>query len=128
MMTTLAGRVALVTGSSRGIGAGIARLFAEQGAAVAVHGRDADAVARVRGEIERASGHAIGVTGDVTRFADVETMRRTVEESLGPIDIYVANAGASLTPPHLPVEEIDEAGWHATVDVNLTSTFLGLKS
>jgi len=127
-MSALAGRVALVTGSSRGIGAAIARLFAREGAAVAVHGRDAAAAAAVRAAIERDGGRAVDVTADVTRFDEIERMRERVEASLGPIDVLVANAGASLTPPHLPVEQLDEAGWRASVDANLTATFLTLKS
>src|SRR5262245_22028282 len=71
----LAGRVALVTGSSRGIGAAIARAFARQGARVVVQGRDRDALARVRDEIVRAGGQAIDQVADVTRFEDIEAMR-----------------------------------------------------
>ena len=124
----LVGRVALVTGSSRGIGAAIARLFARQGAHVAVHGRDTEAVAAVRSNIEKAGGRAIGVAGDVTRWSDVEAIRTQVEQQLGPVDILVANAGASLTSPRLSVEEITEEGWRASVDTNLTATFLCIKS
>ena len=97
---SLAGKVALVTGSSRGIGAAIARRFARHGARVAVHGRDLAALAAVQGEIER---------------------------ELGPIDILVANAGGSPIAPG-PVEEISEEGWRASVDANLTATFLCIKS
>jgi 3-oxoacyl-[acyl-carrier protein] reductase len=128
MAHLLDGRVALITGSSRGIGAAIARTLALHGAAVAVHGRDSAAVARVRSEIEQAGGRAAGVTADVTSFDEIEAMRRSVEGALGPIDILVANAGASLTRPHLPVEEIDLEGWRASVDANLTATFLSIKS
>lgn len=127
MTARLEGRVALVTGSSRGIGAAIARAFAAEGARVAVHGRDAAALSAVRGEIERAGGRAIQVTGDVTRFADVERMRAEIEGALGPVDVLVANAGGSLTPP-APLEEIGEEAWRATVEGNLTATFLTLKS
>ena len=127
-MNALEGRVALVTGSSRGIGAAIARLFAHHGAAVAVHGRDVDALSAVRADIERAGGRAIQVVADVTRFADVDAMRQQVECEFGPIDVLVANAGASLTSPHLPIEEIPEDGWRATLDANLTATFLTVKS
>ncbi|MFL5578525.1 MAG: SDR family NAD(P)-dependent oxidoreductase [Gemmatimonadaceae bacterium] len=126
-MSALRGKVALVTGSSRGIGAAIARLFAAHGASVAVHGRDAAALAAVRSDIEGAGGRAIKVTGDVTRFADVEAMRREVEGALGPVDVLVANAGGSFTRPG-PLEEITEEGWRASVDGNLTATFLTIKS
>jgi 3-oxoacyl-[acyl-carrier protein] reductase len=64
---------------------------------------------------------------DVTKLAEVEAMRLQVEQELGPIDILVANAGGNLVPPG-PLEEIDEAGWRASVDANLTATFLTLKS
>src|SRR5215471_2472835 len=127
-MTELRNKVALVTGSSRGIGAAIAKSFARHGAKVALHGRDVDALSGVRREIEAASGKAIQVTGDVSRFAEVEAIRREVEAELGPIDILVANAGGSRTRPNLPVEEIPEEGWHASIDGNLTATFLTLKS
>ena len=126
-MNALADKVALVTGSSRGIGAAIAKLFAKEGAKVVVHGRDEGALAAVRGEIERAGGRAMQVTGDVTRLADIESMRKRIESDFGPIDILVANAGASLTPPG-PFEEITEEGWKASVDANLTATFLTIKS
>ena len=126
-MSALTNKVAWVTGSSRGIGAAIAKLFAQQGARVAVHGRDESAITAVRSEIEHSGGRAVQVMGDVTRFADLEGMRRQIEESLGPIDVLVANAGGSFTPPG-PIELTSEEGWHASVDGNLTATFLTIKS
>ena len=126
-MKILDGRVALVTGSSRGIGQAIAAEFARQGAAVAVHGRDQDAVASAGTAIRDDGGQAVAVTADVTSFGQIEAMRHQVEDSLGPVDILVANAGGSFTPP-APLEEIPEAGWRATVDGNLLSAFLTLKS
>jgi len=124
----LSGRVALVTGSSRGIGAGIARLFAQHGARVAVHGRDRAALSVVRSDIEQAGGRAIEVVADVTSLAEIEAMRRDVEAQLGPVDILVANAGANLTRPGQPLEETTEEGWRASIDANLTATFLTIKS
>jgi 3-oxoacyl-[acyl-carrier protein] reductase len=126
-MSVLRDRVAWVTGSSRGIGAAIAKLFAERGAKVAVHGRDAAALASVHSEIERSGGRAIHVVGDVTKFVEIEAMRRQIEETLGPIDVLVANAGGSFTPPG-PIEQTSEEGWHESVNGNLTATFLTIKS
>jgi 3-oxoacyl-[acyl-carrier protein] reductase len=126
-MSTLDGQVALVTGSSRGIGAAIATGLARRGAAVAVHGRDLEAVSDVVAAVTRDGGKAIGVTGDLTGFGSVEAIRGRVEAGLGPVDILVANAGGSFTPP-APLEEIPEDGWRASVDGNLLATFLTLKS
>jgi 3-oxoacyl-[acyl-carrier protein] reductase len=126
-MNVLNDKVALVTGSSRGIGAAIAKLFAQEGAKVVVNGRDTAALSAVQAEIEWAGGKAMQVASDVTRFAEIETMRRQIEGAFGPIDILVANAGGSFTMPG-PLEEISEEGWHASVDGNLTATFLTIKS
>jgi 3-oxoacyl-[acyl-carrier protein] reductase len=127
-MTALRHKVALVTGSSRGIGAAIARRFAEQGALVALHGRDVALLSAVRTSIEAAGGRAAEVTGDVTKFDEIEAMCRKVHQTLGPIDILVANAGGNQVKPNLPLEEIPEAGFRASLEGNLTATFLTLKS
>lgn len=126
-MAKLDGKTALVTGSSRGIGAAIARLFAAEGAAVAVHGRDVAALAGVEAEIIRAGGRAMTVLADVTRGAEVDAMRERIEATLGPIDVLVANAGGNPTPP-APLESMTEDNWRAAVDANLTATFLTIKS
>ena len=127
MPDALKGRVALVTGSSRGIGAAVAKLFAREGALVAVHGRNAEALEAVRRDIETGGGRAVAVTGDVTDFRAIEAMRRRIEDELGPADILVANAGGNAAAPG-PIEEIAEEGWRASVEGNLTATFLTLKS
>jgi len=126
-MNALQRKVALVTGSSRGIGAAIAKLFAREGAQVAVHGRDMAALVATQQQIEEAGGRAIAVAADVTRFAEIESMRARIEAELGPIEVLVANAGGSYSPPG-PIEETSEEGWRASVDGNLTATFLTLKS
>ena len=126
-MSALAGKVALVTGSSRGIGASIARSFAREGARVVVHGRDELALARVREEIAIAGGDATLVVGDVTREHDVERMRAEVERACGPLDILVTNAGGSMTTP-APFEEIPLDGWRASIEGNLTATFLTIRT
>lgn len=122
----LEGRTALVTGSSRGIGAEIAKLFALEGARVALHGRDEVALEAVRSAINAQGGSVFSVHGDVTRFEDLERMRLSIEKNLSPVDIVVANAGGNLTPP-LELESIPEEDWRMTVDANLLSTFLTLK-
>jgi 3-oxoacyl-[acyl-carrier protein] reductase len=126
-MPQLKDRVALITGSSRGIGAGIARALADEGAKVVIHGRDPSALAAVRGEIEHTGGDVISLAADVTKFSEIEAMRRDIEDRLGCVDILVANAGGSFTKP-APLDEISEEDWHASVAGNLGATFLTIKS
>jgi 3-oxoacyl-[acyl-carrier protein] reductase len=126
-MSGLSEKVVLVTGSSRGIGAAIAKLFAREGAKIAVHGRDVAAMSATREEIQNRGGRAICVGADVTKFAEIEMARTRIEEELGPIDVLVANAGGSYSPPG-PIEETSEEGWHSSVEGNLTATFLTIKS
>jgi 3-oxoacyl-[acyl-carrier protein] reductase len=126
-MGAMKDKVALVTGSSRGIGAAIAKRFASEGAKVAVHGRDEAMMAATRREIETVGGRAIAVGADVTSFAEIERMRLRVEEELGPIDVVIANAGGSFNPPG-PIEDMTEEAWRASIDGNPTATFLTIKS
>jgi 3-oxoacyl-[acyl-carrier protein] reductase len=126
-MGVLTGKVAWVTGSSRGIGAAIAKTFAEEGASVALHGRDKNALSSVEARIQKTGGRVVSVVADVTNFGEIEAGRRRIEEELGPIDVLVANAGGSFTMPG-PIEETSEEGWRASVDGNLTATFLTIKS
>src|SRR5262245_21381686 len=125
-MQHLKNRVALVTGSSRGIGAGIVRALADQGAKVVIHGRDPSALTSVRDDIEQAGGHAIRLAADVTKFSEGQAMPSDIENQVGCVDILVANAGGSLTKP-VPFENISEEDWRASVDGNLGATFLTIK-
>jgi 3-oxoacyl-[acyl-carrier protein] reductase len=119
-------RVALVTGSSRGIGAAIASLFASEGARVVVHGRDANAVESVRNQIAAIGQQVMSFVADVTHYQEIEAMREQIEHACGPVDILVANAGGSSSRPAL-LEEISQEDWRAAVDANLTATFLTIK-
>ena len=126
-MDVLRGKVALVTGSSRGIGAAIAELFAAAGARVMLHGRDASALQATRARLEGGGAVISSATGEATDAEDLRRLRDRVEEELGPVDIVVANAGGSPVRPG-PVEEISESDWRASIDTNLTATFLTIKT
>src|SRR5258708_6177352 len=91
------------------------------------HGRDGAALSAIRKEIELAGGRSMQVSGDVTNFTDVESVRLRIEDEFGPVDILVANAGGSFTPPG-PLEDTSEDGWRASIDGNLTATVLTIKS
>ncbi len=118
----LSDRVALVTGSSRGIGAAIATTFAQAGARVVLHGRDEAALAAVRAHLADLGAEASTVTGDITVAADLERMR----DQIGPVDILVANAGSTSSRPQ-PIEDITEESWRTDIERNLTGTFLTVK-
>src|SRR5690606_11975645 len=109
---------AFVTGSSRGIGAGIARRLAEAGARVALHGRDETSLAALSREIPS----SLVVTGDLRDRAVAAQMAEKVLSAFGTLDILVANAGASYAPPQ-PIEEISDDDWDANIDGNLGATF-----
>ena len=121
-MVTLSGRIALVTGASRGIGKAIALALANAGADIAVnYNSQADAADAVCQTIRGAGRKCIAVQGDVSKTADVERLVKTVEEKLGPVAILVNNAGiAQVLPPDQVTEEVFEH----FLRVNLTSVFL----
>tara|TARA_R110002020_G_scaffold152976_3_gene332097 strand:+ start:418 stop:1173 length:756 start_codon:yes stop_codon:yes gene_type:complete len=123
----LAGKTALVTGSSRGIGAAIARTFAANGAVVILQGRDQDALARVHGQILSEGGKASVYVADLTILPDIEAMRSKIADDCDPVDILVANAGGSFARPAL-IEEIDPLEWNAAITGNLTATFLTVRA
>jgi 3-oxoacyl-[acyl-carrier protein] reductase len=122
MPPNLKSRVALVTGSSRGIGEAIALALAEAGAAVAVNYRsraaDADAV---RDRIRALGRRSIAIAADVSLAADVQRLLGEVHGALGPVDILVNNAGIARLQK---LDEITEADWDEIIDGNLKSCFL----
>jgi len=122
MSGRLDNRVAVITGGGRGIGAQICRTFAEQGAAVAVLDIQQQAAGQVAEAIEHSAGQAIAVACDVTNRDDVEQAADRVERELGPLSIWINNAGVSYILPFLDcTDEI----WDRTLNVNLKGTFLG---
>jgi 3-oxoacyl-[acyl-carrier protein] reductase len=118
----LRGRVALVTGASRGIGAAIAVALAEAGAAVAVNYRErADEANAVVAGIRAKGGRAIAVAADVSQAAAVAAMVERVAKDPGPVDILVNNAGIAIVRG---VDELTEDDFDRTITVNLKSAFL----
>jgi len=117
----LAGKVALVTGASRGIGLAIARTLGRMGAKLALCARDPARLAAATAEFERAGIPAHAIPTDVTRSADLRSLVQKTEESLGPIEILVNNAGIGY---FAPVQEAAEANWDAVLDTNLKAVFL----
>jgi 3-oxoacyl-[acyl-carrier protein] reductase len=118
----LAGKVALVTGSSRGIGRAIAVSLAQAGVNVAINYRNGAAEAEETLRNVRTAGRqTVAVQADVAVAADVTRLVQRVQDELGPVDIVINNAG--ITRPQ-PVEEIREQDWDDLIDVNLKSCFL----
>jgi len=122
----LAGKVAVVTGGSGGIGAATCRLLAANGAKVAVNGRDQARIKAVVDAIRAAGGQAVGVTADCTDLAAVEQLRQKVEQQLGPAEVLAAFVGGGRARAG-PVAQVPVEDWRSTVDGILTATFLTLK-
>jgi NAD(P)-dependent dehydrogenase (short-subunit alcohol dehydrogenase family) len=118
----LKNKVALITGASRGIGRGIAEIFAEEGAAVAVnYVGSADKAEDVAKYVRSKGQKAMTVQADVAKRKDVEPMIEKVWKELGPIDILVNNAGIETIVPFL---ELTDDQWTRLVDVNLRGNWL----
>ena len=118
----LEGKVAIVTGASRGIGRAIAERFAAEGAKVVVNyvSNEAEAGKVVDG-IKQGGAEAIAVRGDVSKSADVKHLVESAVKQFGHVDILVNNAGVMVTKPALEASEED---WDRTIDVNLKGAYL----
>jgi NAD(P)-dependent dehydrogenase (short-subunit alcohol dehydrogenase family) len=120
----LEGQVALVTGSSHGLGLAIARSLASEGASLALVARPSDALADAAAELRASGGRALALPADVTRESEVEAAVRATMEQWGRIDIAVLNAGTWKAGK---VHETSEADWDFLLDLNLKGAFLTLK-
>jgi NAD(P)-dependent dehydrogenase (short-subunit alcohol dehydrogenase family) len=121
----LAQTVALVTGGNRGIGKAIALRLASLGAAVAISGRDSDALNGTSAELTALGVGVFSHVADVTRRADVENLVAEAERALGPVSILVNNAGIGVFGP---AHERSEEEWDKVLDTNLKSVFLVSKA
>lgn len=121
-MSKLKGKVAVVTGASKGIGAAIAKALAAEGAAVAVNYRsDKKGADAVVAEITKAGGKAKAIGGDVAKKAEVEKLFAEVKTGLGPVSVLVNNAGIY---EFAPIEQATEESYRRMFDTNVLGTLL----
>ncbi|RFU65005.1 SDR family NAD(P)-dependent oxidoreductase [Peribacillus glennii] len=119
-MYSLTGKVAVITGGSRGLGKSIAEVLAQAGAQVIVTSRNQEALDKVAEGINRGGGSASAIASDMGSRASILSFFNTVEESVGLIDILVNNAGTTLTKRAF---EVTEEEWDQILDVNLKGLF-----
>lgn len=124
-MQVLAGKVAIVTGASSGIGRATAKLFAQEAAKVVVSARRKAELTALVAQIEDAGGRAISVAGDVRDEALAKELVDTAVGHFGGLDIAFNNAGS--LGEMAPVMAVSLQGWRDTLDINLTSAFLAAK-
>jgi 3-oxoacyl-[acyl-carrier protein] reductase len=122
----LVGKIALVTGGSRGLGAATCRALAVNGAKVAVNGRDPRAVEGIVHDLRSRGARATGAVADCRDARALVRVREHVEAELGPVEVLVAFAGGGRQPQ--PVLDVTEEEWRADLDGNLTATFLTVKT
>jgi 3-oxoacyl-[acyl-carrier protein] reductase len=124
-MGKLAGKVAVVTGASKGIGAGIAKELAAAGASVVVnYASSKEGADRVVAEIAAQGGKAVAIQGDVSKEGDVERLFAEAARTLGPIDVLVNNAGVYRFGP---IEEFSEAEYRRQFDTNVLGLLLSTR-
>jgi 3-oxoacyl-[acyl-carrier protein] reductase len=125
MSASLKSKSVIVTGGSKGIGKGIAKVFASHGAKVLIVARqlkDAEATAQ---ELIKAGGTASAFAADVTKLADMQAMARAASDRHGGLDVLCANAGIF---PQAKIEELSPETWDEVMDTNLKGTFLAVKA
>lgn len=122
-MTDLTGKVAMITGASRGIGAAAAHVFAEAGAKVVLLARNGEAIAELAGEIGE---NAVAVPCDISRYWEVQAAVNAALEAFGQLDILIGNAGILQPITHLVNADPDE--WGQVIDVNIKGVFNGFRA
>ncbi|MDH4266780.1 MAG: SDR family NAD(P)-dependent oxidoreductase, partial [Deltaproteobacteria bacterium] len=118
----LKGKVAVVTGASKGIGKGIAVRYAREGAAVVLASRSMDLLSSIAGQINQEGGKALALEVDVSDYKSVEKMIDQSVGHFGRLDIMVNNAGISMA---LPSEELPPDDWQRALGTDLSGVFYG---
>ncbi|NOU88404.1 glucose 1-dehydrogenase [Paenibacillus sp. LMG 31460] len=125
MFTDLAGKVAVITGASKGIGRGIAVRFGQEKMKVVVNDyHNSDQASMVVEEVKKAGGDAIAVCADVSREDEIKRLIKTAVETFGSLDVLVNNAGIQTT---CPSHELSLEEWHKVMDTNLTGPFVACR-
>ena len=122
----LEGKVARITGGGSGIGEAAALRLAREGAKVAVLGRTRETLDETVTRIEKDGGEALAVTGDVSKYPDMERVVAEIVERWGRLDVVLANAG--INGVWAPVDEISPEEWEKTIAINLNGTFFTIKA
>lgn len=118
----LEGKVAIVTGASKGIGKGIALRYAQEGAAVVLASRSLNLLEAIARQINEKGGQALAIEVDVAQYASVAQMIEKTCECFGRLDILVNNAGIAMAAPS---EELSLADWQRALDTDLSGVFYG---
>ena len=125
MLTSISGKSVIVTGASKGIGKGIARVFAQQGAKVLIVARGLDGAQAAAEEIKAAGGTASACSADVGDWNEMQAMAATAQERHGGIDVLCANAGIF---PAAKIEDMAADEWDQVLGTNLKGCFLSIKA
>jgi 3-oxoacyl-[acyl-carrier protein] reductase len=121
MGRALDGKVAIVTGASRGIGFAVATSLARMGAKVSMCARDAKRLEKAADELQRGGAKVLAVALDVTQSSELASLVEKTERALGPVEVLVNNAGIGK---FAPVQDTTETDWDAMLDTNLKAVFL----
>ena len=125
MKNNLSGKVAYITGGSKGIGYGIAKVLLEKGMKVAISSRSADAAKQAAASLTIDSNMVLALGSDVTSMDSETKAVKAVINHFGQLDVLVANAGVGH---FAPIESITEEEWKTTIDTNLTGVFHSVKA
>ncbi len=125
LAASIKGKSVIVTGASKGIGKGIARVFAQHGAKVLVVGRDLKAAEAAAKELTDMGHTASGFSADVTKLPEMEKMAKAAVDRYGGVDVLCANAGMF---PQVKIEEMSPETWDEVMATNLKGTFLSVKA